>query len=82
MLELVRLGVAMRPGVLRTSSCEDVALVSPRPTASSFFEMEPDRGFVDEIRERVARGEPHRRARARAAVAEAIARLGLYAVAE
>jgi nicotinate-nucleotide adenylyltransferase len=75
-LELVRLGVAMRPGVSR----DDVQTVRERLGAGDRivqFALEPVPISSSEIRERVARGEaieelvPPR-------VAEAISRLGLY----
>lgn len=76
-LELVRLAVAMRPGVSR----EDVEAVRRRLDAESRiveFEMDPVPVSSSEVRARVARGEtiaglvPPR-------VADAVARLGLYA---
>lgn len=75
-LELVRLGVAMRPGV-SDSELRDARARLPAPDRISFFEMPPTPVSSTEIRERVARGEaldglvPE-------AVAEAIERLGLY----
>ncbi len=79
-LELVRLAVAMRPGVSR----EHVEVVRERLDAADRileFEMEPLAISSSEIRTRVARGEsvddvlPAR-------VADAISRLGLYTVPE
>ena len=76
-LELVRLGVAMRPGV----SGDDVRAVRERLEAGDHivqFALEPVPISSSQIRERVARGEaieelvPPR-------VAAAISRLGLYA---
>ena len=79
-LELVRLGVAMRPGVPE-GQLPDIRARLPAPGRIEYFEMEPVAVSSTEIRDRVARGEaieglvPPR-------VAEAIARLGLYAPAE
>ena len=79
-LELVRLAVAMRPGVSR----DEVRAVRerlPAPERVLEFEMDPVPVSSSEIRARVARGEgigdmvP-------AKVAEAISRLGLYATPE
>jgi nicotinate-nucleotide adenylyltransferase len=75
-LELVRLGVAMRPGV-SDSELREARARLPAPDRISFFEMTPTPVSSTEIRERVARGEaldglvPE-------AVADAIDRLGLY----
>lgn len=75
-LELVRLGVAMRPGVPE-ERLRNVRARLPAPDRVSFFEMEPIPVSSSEVREHVARGEaidelvPPR-------VAEAISRLGLY----
>lgn len=76
-LELVRLGVAMRPGVPdeRLRHARDRL---PAPDRVRYFEMEPMPVSSTEIRERVARGEPID-ALVPAKVADAIARLGLYA---
>jgi nicotinate-nucleotide adenylyltransferase len=79
-LELVRLGVAMRPGVPERQ-LEDVRARLPAPGRIEYFEMEPMAVSSTEIRDRLARGEsieglvPPR-------VADEIARLGLYATAE
>lgn len=76
-LELVRLAVAMRPGVARLA----VDGVRERLGAGDRivdFEMTPVRISSSEIRARVARGESIE-GRVPARVAEAIARLGLYA---
>jgi nicotinate-nucleotide adenylyltransferase len=79
-LELVRLGVAMRPGVPERQ-LEDVRARLPAPGRIEYFEMEPMAVSSTEIRERLARGGsieglvPPR-------VADQIARLGLYATAE
>jgi nicotinate-nucleotide adenylyltransferase len=79
-LELVRIAVAMRPGVSR----DDVEAVRERLSAPDRvleFEMDPIPVSSSEIRARLARGEgiddlvPPK-------VAEAIARLGLYATPE
>lgn len=79
-LELVRLAVAMRPGVSR----QEVAAVRNRLAAGDRileFEMEPIAISSAEIRARVARGErvddvvP-------GSVSDAISRLGLYAAPE
>ena len=79
-LELVRLAVAMRPGVAR----DDVAAVRERLAAGDRiveFEMDPVAISSSEIRKRIARGEqvadvlPPR-------VSDAISRLGLYATPE
>jgi nicotinate-nucleotide adenylyltransferase len=76
-LELVRLGVAMRPGV------PDQRLREARdrleaPDRVLYFEMEPTSVSSSEVREGVARGEPID-GLVPPAVADAIARLGLYA---
>ena len=79
-LELVRLAVAMRPGVSR----EDVDAVRTRLGASERileFELNPIAISSSEIRDRVARGEPVDDV-VPASVAEAISRLGLYSVPE
>lgn len=75
-LELVRLGVARRPGV----SEEDLAAALARlPDASRvlLFDLEPIAISSSGIRERVARGEPID-GLVPQAVAREIARLGLY----
>jgi nicotinate-nucleotide adenylyltransferase len=75
-LELVQVGVALRPGVPDERVCEVLARV-PAPDRISFFEMTPVPVSSSNVRERVRRGEqiddlvPPK-------VAEAIARLGLY----
>ena len=79
-LELVRLAVAMRPGVSRA----DVDAVRERLAAGERiveFEMEPVPISSSEVRARVARGEPID-GLVPAKVADAIARLGLYAAPE
>jgi nicotinate-nucleotide adenylyltransferase len=79
-LELVRLGVAMRPGVPERQ-LEDVRARLPAPGRIEYFEMEPMAVSSTEIRDRLARGDsieglvPPK-------VADEIARLGLYATAE
>lgn len=75
-LELVRLGVALRPGVPDERVRSALARISA-PDRVSFFEMTPVSVSSSEVRDRVARGEsiaelvPSR-------VATAIGRLGLY----
>jgi nicotinate-nucleotide adenylyltransferase len=79
-LELVRLAVAVRPGVSR----EAVRAVKERLDASDRileFELEPVDVSSSEIRARVARGEPID-GLVPSPVAHAIARLGLYRSAE
>ena len=79
-LELVRLAVAMRPGVPR----KEVDDVRKRLGASDRileFEMDPTAISSAEIRDRVARGEPVDDV-VPASVADAISRLGLYSVPE
>ena len=79
-LELVRLGVAMRPGV-PYGRLREARTRLPAPDRISYFEMQPTPVSSTDIRNRVARGEsidglvPPK-------VAEAIARLGLYRHAE
>jgi len=79
-LELVRLAVAMRPGVPDDRVREAHARL-PAPDRISFFHLDPVPVSSSLVRERVSRGEsvddlvP-------AKVAEAIARLGLYRLAE
>ncbi len=75
-LELVRLGVAMRPGVPDERLREAQARV-PAPDRISFFEMDPEPVSSSQVRERVARNEPID-GLVPPAVAAAIARLGLY----
>ena len=75
-LELVRLAVAMRPGIVR----DDVQAVRERLHAEDRiveFEMEPVPISSSDVRARVARGEPIDDL-VPIPVAEAIARLGLY----
>lgn len=78
-LELVRLAVAVRPGVPEHEFRSSLQRFPPGSVA--FFEMEPLEISSTQIRERVARGEDIE-ALVTPAVAEAIARLGLYASAE
>jgi nicotinate-nucleotide adenylyltransferase len=79
-LELVRIGVVMRPGVPE-DRLRDARAHLPAPDRIEYFELEPFPVSSTAIRARVADGEsidglvPPR-------VAEAIARLGLYASAE
>jgi nicotinate-nucleotide adenylyltransferase len=75
-LELVPLGVAMRPGVSE-SELRDVRARLPAPDRIFFFAMETTPVSSTEIRERVARGEPIDEL-VPPAVAEGIARLGVY----
>jgi nicotinate-nucleotide adenylyltransferase len=79
-LELVRLGVAMRPGVPDDRVREAHARL-PAPDRISYFSMEPVAVSSSLVRERVARGEPIEEL-VLPKVAEAIARLGLYVSAE
>ena len=79
-LELVRLAVAVRPGV-PDERIQEALERFPAPGSVVFFEMEPVAVSSTEIRARVVRGEtidglvpPD--------VAEEIARLGLYSAAE
>ena len=79
-LELVRLAVAMRPGIAR----DEPQAVRERLAAGERiveFTLEPIPIASSEIRERVARGEPIDDL-VPAKVADAIARLGLYAAPE
>jgi nicotinate-nucleotide adenylyltransferase len=75
-LELVRLGVAMRPGVPDERTREALTRF-PTPDRITFFEMTPVPVSSSEVRERVARGEPID-GLVPPKVAEEIARLGLY----
>ena len=79
-LELVSLGVAMRPGVPEDELLETSARL-PAPDRISFFALQPTPVSSREIRERVGRGEPIDEL-VPPRVAEAIARLGLYRGAE
>lgn len=75
-LELVRLAVAMRPGVPDERLREARARLSS-PDRILFFELEPVPVSSTEVRARVARGEPIE-GLVPPTVADAIARLGLY----
>jgi nicotinate-nucleotide adenylyltransferase len=79
-LELVRLGVAMRPGVPERQ-LEDVRARLPAHGRIEYFEMEPIAVSSTEIRDLLARGEPVD-GLVPPKVAEEIARLGLYSAAE
>jgi nicotinate-nucleotide adenylyltransferase len=79
-LELVRLGVAMRPGVPDDRVREAHARL-PAPDRISYFSLEPIPVSSSLVRERVARGDPIDEL-VPPKVVEAIARLGLYAEAE
>lgn len=80
LLELVRLGVAMRPGVPEDQLRETRARL-PAPDRISYFEMEPSAVSSTEIRRRVAQGE-RIAGLVPPSVADAIVRLGLYVPAE
>jgi nicotinate-nucleotide adenylyltransferase len=75
-LELVRLAVALRPGVPDARVREALARV-PAPDRVLFFEMPPVPVSSSEVRERVERHEPIDEL-VHPLVAAAIARLGLY----
>ena len=75
-LELTRLGVGTRPGYPR-GRVESVLAQLNRPDRVEFFEIEPVPVASREIRRRVAAGEPID-GLVPPAVADAIARLGLY----
>lgn len=79
-LELVRVGVAMRPGVPE-QRLRDARARLPAPDRIEYFAMEPVAVSSTEVRQRVGRGEPIEDL-VPPAVAEAIARLGLYAPSE
>ena len=79
-LELVRLGVAMRPGVPDDRVREAHARL-PAPDRISYFRLEPILVSSSLVRDCVARGAPIDQL-VPPKVAEAIARLGLYASAE
>jgi len=79
-LELVRLGVAMRPGVPDARVREAHARL-PAPDRISYFSLEPMPVSSSLVRERAARGKPIDEL-VPPNVAEAVARLGLYAAAE
>lgn len=75
-LELVRLGVALRPGIPE-AELHEVRARLPVPDRISFFEMEPNPVSSTQIRERVARGESIE-GLVPSGVAAAIDRLHLY----
>jgi len=75
-LELVPLGVAMRPGVSESELREARARL-PAPDRISFFEMTPTSVSSHDVRARIARGEQVD-GLVPPAVAGAIDRLGLY----
>lgn len=79
-LELVRIGVAMRPGVPE-DRLRDARAHLPAPDRIEYFEMEPSTVSSTAIRARVADGESID-GLVPPCVAEAIARLGLYSSAE
>jgi len=79
-LELVRLGVAMRPGVPDDRVREAHARL-PAPDRISYFRLEPVPVSSSLVRDCVARGDPIDQL-VPSKVAEAIARIGLYASAE
>ena len=79
-LELARLAVAMRPGV-SDERLRDARARIPEPDRVLSFDMPAIPVSSSDIRERVARGEGIE-GLVPAPVAEAIARLGLYAEAE
>lgn len=79
-LELVRIGVAMRPGVPE-DRLRDARAHLPAPDRIEYFEMEPSAVSSTAIRARVADGESID-GLVPPCVAEAIARLGLYSSAE
>jgi len=75
-LELARLGVAMRPGV-PAERLRDARTRVPAPDRVLSFEMEPVPVSSSEVRDRISRGEPIGEL-VPAPVARAIARLHLY----
>jgi nicotinate-nucleotide adenylyltransferase len=75
-LELVTLGVAMRPGVPE-AELRDTRARLPAPDRISFFAMTPTPVSSRDLRARIARGEPVHDL-VPPGVAEAIQRLGLY----
>jgi nicotinate-nucleotide adenylyltransferase len=75
-LELVRLGVAMRPGV-PDGQLREVRDRFPAPDRILYFELAPMPVSSSEVREKVARGKPIDEL-VPPKVAQAIARLGLY----
>ncbi len=76
-LELVRLGIAMRPGVPDDRVREAHARL-PAPDRISYFHLEPVPVSSSLVRERVSRGDPVDEL-VPPKVAEEIARLGVYA---
>jgi nicotinate-nucleotide adenylyltransferase len=76
-LELARLAIAMRPGV-PDARVREARARFPVPGRVSFFELAPVSVSSTLVRDRVARGEPIEDL-VPAAVADAIARLGIYA---
>lgn len=81
-LELVRLAVAMRPGVSHDRVWEARArLASPALDRISYFHLEPVPVSSSLVRERVSRGEPVDEL-VPPKVAQEIARLGLYTPAQ
>ena len=79
-LELVRIGVVMRPGVPE-DRLRDARARLPAPDRIEYFEMEPSAVSSTAIRARVAAGEPID-GLVPPRVADTIARLGLYSSAE
>jgi nicotinate-nucleotide adenylyltransferase len=79
-LELARLGVAMRPGVPDVRVREAHARL-PAPDRISYFELEPVLVSSTQVRARVGRGEPID-GLVPPKVAEAVRRFGLYTPAE
>lgn len=79
-LELVRLAVAMRPGV-PDEQLRDARARLPSPDRVLFFELDPVAVSSTEIRAKVARGEPLD-GLVPPSVAAEIERLGLYAEGE
>jgi len=79
-LELVRLGVAMRPGVPE-QRLRDARARLPAPDRIEYFALDPVAVSSTEIRKRVGRGEPVD-GLVPPAVAREITALGLYAPAE
>lgn len=79
-LQLVRLGLAMRPGV-PDGKLREARERLPTPDRILYFEMAPMPVSSSEVREKIARGEPIDEL-VPPKVAEAIARLELYRDAE
>jgi len=79
-LELVRIGVAMRPGVPE-DRLRDARARLPAPDRIEYFEMEPSAVSSTAIRARIADGQTID-GLVTTRVAEAIARLGLYGSSE